>query len=190
MESKIVVFASGRGSNFVNLVEKSGNLGYRVVALIVDNSESYAIEEAKRLGIPYYVVVRHINESRSDHEKKIIDYLQTIPFNYIVLAGYMRILSSEFVSRYKNRIINIHPSILPAFKGKDAIKDAFEYGVHVTGVTIHYVDEHVDSGKIISQDVVFIAEDDTLESLEKKVHALEHDMYPDVIYQLSGGHKA
>lgn len=182
--AKIIVFASGRGSNFVNLVNKSKNSNYRVIALMVDNPDAYAIEEAKRLDIPYYVVMRQMDESKARHEEKIRSYLETIPFDFIALAGYMRILSPEFVKKYNRRVINIHPSLLPSFKGPNAIVDAYDYGVRVSGVTIHYVDTGIDTGKIIEQEIVYVDDDETIDSLKEKIHELEHELYPKVIERL------
>ena len=182
--AKVLVFASGRGSNFVNLVKQSKKFNYRVIALIVDNPEAPAIEEAKKLDIPYYVVMRQMDETKARHEEKIKSYLETIPFDYIALAGYMRILTSEFVKRYNKRVINIHPSLLPAFKGPSAIEDAFNYGVRVSGVTIHYIDEGIDTGEIIEQEIVYVDDDETLESFKRKIHELEHELYPKVIHRL------
>lgn len=182
--AKVLVFASGRGSNFVNLVKQSKKFNYRVIALIVDNPEAHAIEAAKKLDIPYYVVMRQMDETKARHEEKIKSYLETIPFDYIALAGYMRILTSEFVKRYNKRVINIHPSLLPAFKGPSAIEDAFNYGVRVSGVTIHYIDEGIDTGEIIEQEIVYVDDDETLESFKRKIHELEHELYPKVIHRL------
>lgn len=182
--AKVIVFASGRGSNFVNLVEQSKNSNYRVIALMVDNPDAYAIESAKKLDIPYYVVMRQIDESKARHEEKIRSYLETIPFDFIALAGYMKILSPEFVKKYNKRVINIHPSLLPAFKGANAIEDAFNYGVRVSGVTIHYVDAGIDTGKIIEQEIVYIDDDETLDSFKDKIRELEHELYPKVIKRL------
>ena len=182
--AKVIVFASGRGSNFVNLVEQSKNSNYRVIALMVDNPDAYAIESAKKLDIPYYVVMRQIDESKARHEEKIRSYLETIPFDFIALAGYMRILSPEFVKKYNKRVINIHPSLLPAFKGANAIEDAFNYGVRVSGVTIHYVDAGIDTGKIIEQEIVYLDDDETLDSFKDKIRELEHELYPKVIKRL------
>lgn len=182
--AKVLVFASGRGSNFVNLVKQSKNYNYRVIALIVDNAESKAIEAAKELDIPYYVVMRQMDESKARHEEKIKSYLETIPFDYIALAGYMRILTPEFVKRYNKRVINIHPSLLPSFKGATAIEDAFNYGVRVSGVTIHYIDEGIDTGEIIEQEIIYVDDDETFESFKRKIHELEHELYPKVINRL------
>lgn len=182
--AKVLVFASGRGSNFVNLVKQSKNYNYRVIALIVDNAESKAIEAAKELDIPYYVVMRQMDESKARHEEKIKSYLETIPFDYIALAGYMRILTPEFVKRYNKRVINIHPSLLPSFKGATAIEDAFNYGVRVSGVTIHYIDEGIDTGEIIEQEIIYVDDNETFESFKRKIHELEHELYPKVINRL------
>ncbi|MCX5703662.1 MAG: phosphoribosylglycinamide formyltransferase, partial [Candidatus Omnitrophica bacterium] len=116
-----------------------------------------------------------------DFENKIIQHLEDCKIDLIVLAGFMRILSPEFVKNHKNKILNIHPAILPSFKGAQAIKDAFSYGVKVTGITVHFVDEEADHGPIILQQAVRIEEGETMESLEEKIHKIEHKLYPEAI---------
>lgn len=182
---KVAVFASGNGSNFEALVEKQQH--YRVSCLIVDQADAYAVKRAKKLDIPYHIVLRSSFPSRKTHEEEIIKILQTYKIDYICLAGYMRILSNKLIGCYPNRILNIHPSLLPAFPGKHAIKDAYHYGVKVTGVTIFFIDEGIDTGKIISQEIVYVEDAMTLESLENKIHQLEHRMYSQTLEKLIGG---
>lgn len=174
MGTKVAVLASGSGSNFENIAHSDLDIDIRV--LIVDNKDAYAIERAKKLGIPYKIVNRK-ELSKEAFEKEILRILNTESIELIVLAGFMKILSKDFISHYENRIINIHPALLPSFKGKDGIKDAFHYGVKVTGVTVHYVDSGVDTGKIIAQAPVIVEDTDTLETLEEKVHEVEYDLY-------------
>jgi phosphoribosylglycinamide formyltransferase-1 len=179
----IAVFASGRGTNFAAIIRavKKGKIKANLSLLICDNPKAGAIARARRAGIKIALVKREDFSSKGDFENKIIEYLQQEKIDLIVLAGFMRILSPELVTQYKNKIINIHPALLPSFKGVHGIADAFNYGVKVTGVTVHFVDEKMDHGPIILQQTVKIEEDDTLESLEAKIHKVEHKLYPEAI---------
>ena len=120
-------------------------------------------------------------ENKAAYEKALLQLLQEQQIDLIVLAGYMRIIGQTLLSYYSNRILNIHPSLLPSFPGLHGIKDAYEYGVKVTGVTVHLVDDGVDTGPIIAQEPVMILPEDTLESLEEKIHQTEHRLYPKVL---------
>ncbi|MBM3243334.1 MAG: phosphoribosylglycinamide formyltransferase [Candidatus Omnitrophica bacterium] len=180
MKRNIAVFASGRGSNFVALVKaaKSGRLKNVNLALLVcDNPHAPVVFKAKKLKIKVALVNPDIFITKDAFEQRIVRHLRENKISLIVLAGFMRILSSRFVSLYRNKIINIHPSLLPAFKGAQAIKDAFDYGVKITGVTVHFVDEKMDHGPVIIQREVAISEKDTLKSLEEKIHKVEHKLY-------------
>lgn len=179
----IAVFASGRGTNFSAIIKavKKGLIKANLSILVCDNPSAAAIQKAKRAGIEVLLVKRDDFPSRKDFENKISFHLEKSKIDLIVLAGFMRILSPEFVRRYKDMILNIHPSLLPAFKGKQAIKDAFDYGVKTSGVTVHFVDEKMDHGPIILQKAVSIEQEDTLESLEAKIHKIEHQLYPEAI---------
>jgi phosphoribosylglycinamide formyltransferase-1 len=179
----IAVFASGRGSNFGAIVraKKSGKINADIALLVTDNPKAGALAKAKRSKIKAVIVKREDFVSRDAFESKIFGYLEENKIELIIMAGFMRMLSPEFVSRYKQRILNIHPALLPAFKGSQAIKDAFDYGAKVTGVTVHFVDELMDHGPIIMQAPVKREESDTPESLEKKIHKLEHKLYPQAI---------
>lgn len=179
----IAVFASGNGSNFAAIAKavKQKVLKVKLALLVCDNPKAFVINRAKKAGVQAVLVNREDFLTKAEFEGKIIKHLKDNDINLIVLAGFMRMLSREFVNRYKGRIINIHPSLLPAFKGASAIKDAFDFGVKVTGVTVHFVDEKMDNGPVILQSAVKIEEDDTLETLEKKIHKLEHRVYPEAI---------
>jgi len=172
----IAVLASGRGTNFSAIARavKKGKIKANLSLLVCDNPKAGAIGRARRAGVKVALVER-------GDESKIIQYLEEIKIDLIVLAGFMRLLSAEFVQRYKGRILNIHPALLPSFKGSEAIKDAFDYGVKVTGVTVHFVDEKTDHGPIILQKTVEVGELDTLKSLESKIHKIEHQLYPEAI---------
>jgi len=179
----IAVLASGRGSNFSAIIRaaKKGKIKANLSLLVCDNPKAGAVGRAKRAGIKIAMVRREDFPSRDDFERKIIEHLQQHNIDLVVLAGFMRILGHELISRYENKIINIHPALLPSFKGAHGIKDAFDYGVKVTGVTVHFVDDQMDHGPIILQSPLKIEEDDTPESLEAKIHKLEHKIYPEAI---------
>lgn len=179
----IAVFASGNGSNFEALVkaEKRKLFNGKIKLLIVDKEDAFAVKRAQKYGIKAVFVNPKKYSTRHRFEKRIIDVLKEEKIDLIALAGFMRILTLHFVKKYKGKIINIHPAILPSFKGAAAIKDAFEYGVKVTGVTIHFVDEKIDHGPIILQKAVDIKPKETLKSLEKRIHAIEHKLYPQAV---------
>ena len=180
---KIAVLASGRGSNFVAIAKslKKGLTSAELSLLVCDNPKALVLAKAKKLGIKTALVKREEYKDKRDFEAAIIGYLKEEKIDLIVLAGFMRMLSNDFVSGFSNKIINIHPALLPSFKGTEGIKDAFDYGAKVTGVTVHFVDGKMDHGPIILQQALKIDENDTLESLEKKIHKIEHRLYPEAI---------
>ncbi|MFA5355839.1 MAG: phosphoribosylglycinamide formyltransferase [Candidatus Omnitrophota bacterium] len=180
---RIAVFASGRGTNFGALIRavKKGLIKAELSLLVCDNPKAPAIGRAKRAGIKVALVEADDLPDKSAFESAIIRHLEENKIDLILLAGFMRLLSPELVSRYHGRILNIHPALLPSFKGSHGIKDAFEYGAKVTGVTVHFVDEKMDHGPIILQKEVKIEESDTLESLEGKIHKIEHRLYPEAV---------
>lgn len=179
----IAIFASGTGSNFAAIAKavKQKKLSCRIKLLVCDNPGAKVIEKARKAGVETLIIERDIFASKQDFEQEIIARLKKDGIDLIVLAGFMRLLSAKFVRAFPNRIINIHPSLLPAFKGGQAIAEAFAYGAKVTGITVHFVDEHMDHGPIILQEPVAIKEDDTLASLEARIHKLEHILYPKAI---------
>ncbi len=183
---RIVVLASGNGSNFEAIVRymRKCNCGIEVEALITDNKEAYAIKRAKKLHIPTIILNYSDFTSKDKYNHALLNKLKEISPNLIVLAGYMRILPSYIVNEFKGRIVNIHPSLLPSFRGLNAIERAYKKGAKCTGITIHYVDEGVDTGKIIEQRCIRIREDEALLSLERRIHRLEHFYYPRVIKNL------
>ncbi len=180
MNKNIAIFASGKGSNFVALVKavKQRRLNCRIGLLVCDNPHAPVLEKARKAGIETLLVERPAFASREAFEKEIIRHLKAADIKLIVLAGFMRVLSPLLVNAFRGRIINIHPALLPAFKGAHAIEDAFQYGAKITGVTVHFVDEQVDHGPIILQEAVPIKPADTLASLEKRIHQVEHRLYP------------
>lgn len=190
MDYKVAVMASGGGSNFENIVRHSTDIGIEICVMITDHRDAYAVTRAEKLGIASYVIERGDYPDRAAHETEILKILAEFEVAYIVLAGYMKILSSHFISTYDRRIVNLHPSLLPAFKGKNGIEEAFNYGVTVTGVTVHYVNAGIDAGEIIMQETVPIRDDETLQTLEKKIHQLEYRLYPRALKKVIEGGKS
>ncbi|MBG9786851.1 phosphoribosylglycinamide formyltransferase [Brevibacillus laterosporus] len=185
---RIAVFASGSGSNFETIVQatRDGRLPSLEVALLVcDQAKAYAIKRAERLGIPVYLFSAKDYISKEAFEQEILAQLKLLEIEFIVLAGYMRLIGNVLLTGYEGRMINLHPSLLPAFPGKNAIKQAWEYGVKVMGVTVHYVDEGMDTGSIIDQEVIFVHKKDTIQSLEQKIHEIEHRLLVRVLQNIS-----
>lgn len=187
-KKNIAVLVSGNGSNLQSIIDKVAN-GYLSVnlAVVISNKDNVkALERAKKHKIPAYFV-DHRDIEREEHEKLIIKILKKYKVDLVVLAGYMRLLTPYFIKKYKKRIINIHPSLLPSFPGVQGYEDAFNYGVKVSGCTIHFVDEGMDTGKIILQKVNYLKENDTLESFRKRGLKIEHIALPEAIKLWSEG---
>ncbi len=186
MKKSIVVLASGNGSNFEAIVQtfRRDAVPIEVIALITDNPKAYAIERARRLGVPVHILDSASYPNREAYNRDLFRLLQSLHFDLIVLAGYMKILPPDIVRAYERRIVNIHPALLPAYRGLHAIERAYKDGVKVTGVTVHWVDEGVDTGPILAQVPVWVDPEDTLETLEEKIHRVEHQLYPRVIQQI------
>lgn len=180
MRKKIVVFASGFGSNLQALIDysKRNDLNGDIALVFSNNKDACALKRARENKIKTVFMDPLRYKTREQYDKKIMELLKQEEIDLVVLAGYMFVLSSCFVRKYKNRILNIHPALLPSFKGAHGIKDAFEYGVKITGVTVHFVEEKLDSGPIILQEAVNVEQDDNLEKLEEKIHRVEHKIYP------------
>ncbi len=181
----LVVFASGNGSNFEAIAKACINkkIDAKVLLLVCDKKDAYAIKRAERLGIESFVVSPRDFTSKDDYEKAINDKLSSYNVDLICLAGYMRIIGKELLSKYEGIIINTHPSLLPSFRGKDAIEQAMEFGVKVYGITIHYVDSSLDGGKIIAQKS-FEYRGDDIEYLKKRLLKIEHKLYVDTINEI------
>jgi len=186
---KIVIFASGSGSNFEAIVKKlHGNI-CEVALLFCDQADAYCLERAKKLGIETLQLTlkdfeSKVVDAKIAYEEEIIENLETINPDLIVLAGYMKIVGKTLLCAYEGKIINIHPSLLPAFPGRDGIGDALRYGVRVMGVTVHYVDAGVDTGKIIAQDCFKREAGESFAESKARIHAIEHELYPQVITEL------
>lgn len=183
---KIGILISGRGSNMVALIDaaKSGEIPASEVAVVIsDKADAAGLAKARERGVETVVVERK-GRSRVDHDAEIISELTTRGVELVCLAGYMRLLSPSFVQAFPNRIVNIHPSLLPAFPGLDAQKQAFDAGVAVTGCTVHFVDELLDHGPVILQSEVAVREGDTAETLAARILECEHSLYVDAVKEL------
>ncbi|MBE2940596.1 MULTISPECIES: phosphoribosylglycinamide formyltransferase [Anoxybacillus] len=183
---RVAIFASGSGTNFQAIVDavKKGDIQAEVALLVCDRPQAKVIERAMREHVPIFVFNPKQYETKQQFEREILQQLQQKEIDLVVLAGYMRLIGPTLLQAYPNRIVNIHPSLLPAFPGKDAIGQAYRYGVKVTGVTVHYVDEGMDTGPIIAQRALYIDDGEPLESVERRIHEIEHVLYPQVIQQL------
>lgn len=186
---KIGILISGRGSNMVAIVEavQSGFISdSEVVVVISDKRQAEGLEKARARGIETLCVPRK-TLSREAHDAEIIGELKKRGVELVCLAGYMRLLSKDFIKAFPNRITNIHPSLLPSFPGLDAQKQAVEYGVKVSGCTVHFVDEHLDHGAIIAQKTVEVKDDDTAETLSGRILQFEHALYVESVKKVVEG---
>lgn len=186
---RIGILISGRGSNMLALARaaKSGRIkNAQVVVVVSDRAEAHGIERARELGIATRVIERR-ERARAEHEREIIRALEEHKVNLVCLAGFMRLLSPQFVDRFCGSILNIHPSLLPAFPGLDAQRQAVDYGVKFSGCTVHFVDETLDGGAIIAQRVVEVLDADTAESLAARILVQEHECYAEAVARVVRG---
>jgi phosphoribosylglycinamide formyltransferase-1 len=183
---KIAVFASGNGSNFQTIAEKvqSGAIPAELVLLFSDHREAYVLQRAGALGVPSAAIELRECTNKVDYEETVLAILREYKVDYIVLAGYMKIVGATLLDAFPNKIVNIHPALLPSFPGAHGIEDAWKAGVAVTGVTVHFIDSGVDTGPIIAQEEVVRTKEDTIDSLEEKIHAVEHILYPRVLAEI------
>lgn len=186
---KLAILLSGRGSNFAAIHDAiaDGTLDAEIVAVISNRPEAPGIARAKELGLLARVIDHRQYPSRVAHEENVLRALGEVEPDFIVLAGYMRLLSPTFVAAYVHRIVNIHPSLLPSFPGVDAQAQAVAYGVKVSGCTVHFVDENLDAGPILVQRTVPVLDDDTPETLSARILEQEHSAYVEALVQLSRG---
>jgi len=177
---RIAILVSGNGSNLQAIIDYSKDIDINgdVVFVLSNNPGAFALERAKNARINTECISFDKNKLRIEFDDKILKAVKSKKIDLICLAGYMLLLSPDFIREYQNKIINIHPSLLPSFKGMHGIKDAFDYGVKTTGVTIHFVEDALDSGPIILQEAVAVDEGETVMDLEKKIHKAEHRLYP------------
>lgn len=177
---KIAVLASGSGTNLQAILD-SQEPGIEPSLVVSDRPGVVALDRARSAGIPTAVVDWDRFDDRDAFCRGLAGVLSSSPVEALVLAGFMRILDADFVERYPNRILNVHPSLLPAFPGAHAVEQALRHGVRVTGVTVHFVDDRVDHGPIIAQRAVPVHEDDDVDTLHARIQVEEHDLYPKVI---------
>ncbi len=183
---RVAILLSGRGSNFLALhgaIER-GELPAELAVVISNEAEAQGLEKARSLRLPNVCIPHRLESSRAAHEDKLLAALDHAGVDWICLAGYMRLLSAEFVARYPLRVLNIHPSLLPAFPGLNAQKQAVRWGAKVSGCTVHFVDEELDHGAIVAQKAVPVRDDDNALSLSARILAEEHKLYPEALRQL------
>jgi phosphoribosylglycinamide formyltransferase-1 len=186
---RLGILLSGRGSNFLAIDRsiREGRLRGAEIAVVISNvAEAPALATARKLGLPHAVFVSK-GRPRLDHDLDVVACLRAHHAGLVCLAGYMRLLSPEFIAAFPNRILNIHPSLLPAFPGLDAQRQAFDYGVKVAGCTVHFVDEHLDHGTIVLQRVVSVLETDDAHLLSERILTEEHIAYSEAIARVASG---
>ena len=183
MRKKIAVFASGFGSNLQALIDfnKKSGLDGDISLVFSDNGDAFALKRAKKHNIEAVHIDPGKYSDREEFERDILKILDKYGIDLIVLAGYMFLLTPLLINTYKNRILNIHPALLPSFRGTYGIKDAYDHGVRISGVTVHFVEEELDNGPIIMQAPVYIDQKDSLEQFEEKIHKVEHKIYPEAV---------
>jgi len=185
---RIVVLASGGGTNLQAIIDRLHGEGrVEVVGVGSDKVDAFALERARSAKIETGVFTRERHGDRLTRDLAMADWIDSLTADLVVLAGYMQLVSPEFVARFRGRMINVHPALLPSFPGLDAIGQAIEHGVRVTGVTVHYVDEGTDTGPIILQRAVNIPANWDRDDLEEAIHTIEHEIYPEAIGMISEG---
>jgi phosphoribosylglycinamide formyltransferase 1 len=184
-EFRVAVLASGTGTNLQAILDQlHGQDGIEVAAVASDKPDAMALERAAAAGVETETFPSADYEDREARDAAIGDWLEERGVDLIVLAGYMQLLSEQFVRRFENRIVNVHPALLPSFPGLDAIGQALDHGVRITGVTVHFVDEGVDTGPIIATERIPVQPGDTVETLRARVQAVEHVLLPRVVAEL------
>lgn len=184
---RLAILLSGRGSNFQSIHEavQRGALQAEIVCVVSNRPDAPGIARARDYGYAAHVLDHKTYANRAAHEQDVLRVLDAARPDFIVLAGYMRLLGKSFVERYPNRILNIHPSLLPAFPGVDAQAQALAYGVKVSGCTVHFVDEHLDAGPIVVQRAVEVRDDDSAETLSARILVQEHEAYVEALQKLA-----
>jgi phosphoribosylglycinamide formyltransferase-1 len=189
MTVKFGVLVSGGGTNLQAILDrwKDGSLGGEVCVVISNRPKAFALQRARDAGVPAVVVSHRRYSERELFEQALIAKLREYRVDWVVLAGFMRILTPCFLSEFRNRVINVHPALLPAFPGVDAQKQAFDYGVKIAGCTVHLVDEGTDTGPILAQATVEVRDDDDAKSLKERILHQEHRLLPGVLQAISLG---
>jgi phosphoribosylglycinamide formyltransferase-1 len=185
---RVAVLASGTGTNLQAILDRvHGRDGVEVAAVVSNKPEALALERARKAGIETRVFERADHPHRAARDAAIADWLDERDVDLVVLAGYMELLAPEFVRRFRNRVVNVHPALLPSFPGLDAVGRALAHGVRVTGVTVHFVDEGIDSGPIILQRAVEVPYTRDRSQLEEEIHRVEHELLPEAIRMIAAG---
>ena len=185
---KIGVLLSGSGTNFQAIIDAAAEgLPVEVVQVVSSRPDAFGIERAEKACIPVLVMNRERYADPLAADSLIVETLRAAGAEYVVMAGYMRKVTNVLLDAFPNRVLNLHPALLPSFKGAHAIQDAFDAGVKVTGVTVHFANEDYDKGPIVAQRAVEVREDDTVETLEERIHAVEHALYPEVLGMIAAG---
>lgn len=188
---KIGVLLSGSGTNLQAIIDAAAEgLPVDIALVVSSRPDAYGIERAYAAGIPTLVMNREKYADVLAADAQIVEALQEAGAEYVVMAGYMRKVTSVMLDAFPNRVLNLHPALLPSFKGAHAIADAFNAGVKVTGVTVHFANADYDKGPIVAQRAITVAENDTLDTLEAKIHDVEHVLYPEVIGLIAEGRVA
>ena len=185
---KIGVLLSGSGTNLQAIIDAiAGGLPTDIVLVVSSRPDAYGIERARAAGIPTLVMNREKYADVLAADAQIVEALREAGAEYVVMAGYMRKVTSVMLDAFPNRVLNLHPALLPSFKGAHAIADAFNAGVKVTGVTVHFANADYDKGPIVAQRAITVAENDTLDTLEAKIHEVEHVLYPQAVQLIAEG---
>jgi len=185
---KVGVLVSGSGSNLQAIIDAAAEgLPVEVAHVVSSRPDAYGIERAKAAGIPVLVMNQQLYADARAADEMIADTLKASGVEYVVMAGYMRMVTGVLLDAFPHRILNLHPALLPSFVGAHAIQDAFDAGVKVTGVTVHFANAEYDKGPIIAQRAVSVREDDTVETLEERIHEVEHELYPQVLGWIADG---
>lgn len=186
---KLGVLISGSGSNLQAIMDAcaEGRLSAEVVCVVSDKEAAYGLERARKAHVPAVWVDRAAYSTMREYNRAVLEALKGYQADTVAMAGYMRLLGAEVLDAYPMRVLNIHPALLPSFAGAGGIHDAWEHGVKITGVTVHFANEVFDEGPIIAQEAIRIEEDDTVATLEEKIHSVEHRIYPQALQWLAEG---
>lgn len=187
---KLGILISGSGSNLQAIIDaiQAGKLNASIEIVISSRADAYGLERARKAGIKTEVVGIKTHPDKSECDAHIRELLQKHGVDYVVMVGYMRLLGKQVLEAFPNRVINLHPALLPSFKGAHAIQDALDAGVKITGVTVHFANENFDEGPLIAQRAVEVFEEDSFETLSKRIHAVEHELLPQVLIDIAKQH--
>ena len=189
MSIKLGVLLSGSGTNLQAIIDRieEGTLDASIALVVSSRPDAYGLKRAEKHGLQTLTLSREIYADPITADEVIAAELKMHDVDYVIMAGYMRMVHAPILASYPNRVVNLHPALLPSFKGAHAIQDAYDYGVKVTGVTVHFADDQYDCGPIIAQQALVVEEGWTVDELEEHIHAIEHQLYPDTIQLLAEG---